>query len=288
MSISDMIVVMKLGVVQQIGKPQNVYDDPANLFVAKFLGTPPINVFSGRIQYGRLFIGGDDVMAFLPLDTALLCARRLRNAFHELMGGFGDAGQAPTLSVGLSIAHAMEDLELLLEYGRKAEAAAKKGTDGKAAGRVEDRNGLAVSVSSRGNIPITVRERWDQHLNPDGLAGMPLDQRLLWWAGFFRDGKIPNKFPYELRENAKFYDGWENEESLKRAIQGDMIRIFSRKDVKVPKDDKRSVKGYILDRVKDAGGLRALSDELLLAQWIAKGIEQAQAPETKREAGGAS
>ncbi len=39
MSISDYIVVMKLGVVQQIGEPQNVYDDPVNLFVAKFLGT---------------------------------------------------------------------------------------------------------------------------------------------------------------------------------------------------------------------------------------------------------
>ena len=63
MSISDMIVVMKLGVVQQIGKPQEVYDSPANLFVAKFLGTPPINVFAGKVKGGRLFIGADDVMA---------------------------------------------------------------------------------------------------------------------------------------------------------------------------------------------------------------------------------
>ena len=47
MSISDMIVVMKDGVVQQIGKPQEVYDNPVNLFVARFLGTPPINVFEG-------------------------------------------------------------------------------------------------------------------------------------------------------------------------------------------------------------------------------------------------
>ncbi len=62
MSISDMIVVMKLGVVQQIGKPQAVYDDPANLFVAKFLGTPPINVFSGRIAAGKLYIGEDCVL----------------------------------------------------------------------------------------------------------------------------------------------------------------------------------------------------------------------------------
>ena len=50
MSISDMIVVMKDGIVQQIGKPQNVYDDPVNLFVAKFLGTPPINVFDGEVK----------------------------------------------------------------------------------------------------------------------------------------------------------------------------------------------------------------------------------------------
>ena len=62
MSISDMIVVMKLGVVQQIGKPQEVYDDPVNLFVAKFLGTPPINVLEGKIQQGKLYIGDEAVL----------------------------------------------------------------------------------------------------------------------------------------------------------------------------------------------------------------------------------
>ncbi len=63
MSISDMIVVMKLGVVQQTGAPQEVYDNPRNLFVAKFLGTPPINVFEGSVRGGRLWIGQNDVMA---------------------------------------------------------------------------------------------------------------------------------------------------------------------------------------------------------------------------------
>ena len=62
MSISDMIVVMKDGVVQQIGRPQAVYDDPVNLFVSKFLGTPPINVFEGRVKGGRLFIGDEAVL----------------------------------------------------------------------------------------------------------------------------------------------------------------------------------------------------------------------------------
>ena len=62
MSISDMIVVMKLGVVQQIGRPQDVYDDPTNLFVAKFLGTPPVNVFNGTVKSGKLYIGEDAVL----------------------------------------------------------------------------------------------------------------------------------------------------------------------------------------------------------------------------------
>ncbi len=62
MSISDLIVVMKSGVVQQIGAPQEVYDDPANLFVSRFLGTPPINVFSGRAEGGVIYIGDDPVL----------------------------------------------------------------------------------------------------------------------------------------------------------------------------------------------------------------------------------
>ena len=62
MSISDLIVVMKDGYVQQLGKPQDVYDDPVNLFVAKFLGTPPINVFEGQVKSGRLYLGEDAVL----------------------------------------------------------------------------------------------------------------------------------------------------------------------------------------------------------------------------------
>ena len=62
MSISDRIVVMKAGVVQQTGKPQEVYDDPVNLFVAKFLGTPPINVFQGKIKNGKVCIGDAAVL----------------------------------------------------------------------------------------------------------------------------------------------------------------------------------------------------------------------------------
>lgn len=63
MSISDLIVVMKDGVIHQVGKPQEVYDDPVDLFVAKFLGTPPINVFHGRVEGENLYIGNEKILS---------------------------------------------------------------------------------------------------------------------------------------------------------------------------------------------------------------------------------
>ncbi len=68
MSICDQIVVMKLGVMQQMDAPQTVYNDPANLFVAQFLGNPPINVFEGRIEEDKVYIGEEKVMD-LPSKT---------------------------------------------------------------------------------------------------------------------------------------------------------------------------------------------------------------------------
>ncbi len=59
MSISDQIVVMKNGVKQQVDTPQNVFNNPKNLFVAQFLGNPPINVFKGRVENNCVYIGQD-------------------------------------------------------------------------------------------------------------------------------------------------------------------------------------------------------------------------------------
>ena len=63
MSICDDIVVMKLGAEMQRDHPQVVYNNPKDLFVAKFLGTPPINVFKGRLSGGSLFIGKEKIMS---------------------------------------------------------------------------------------------------------------------------------------------------------------------------------------------------------------------------------
>jgi multiple sugar transport system ATP-binding protein len=57
MTMADKIVVMSMGQIQQIGKPKDLYYNPANLFVAKFIGDPEINLLSGRITGNVLKIG---------------------------------------------------------------------------------------------------------------------------------------------------------------------------------------------------------------------------------------
>jgi multiple sugar transport system ATP-binding protein len=54
MTLGDRIVVMRSGVVQQIGSPQHLYDHPANLFVAGFIGSPAMNFLPARLENDTL------------------------------------------------------------------------------------------------------------------------------------------------------------------------------------------------------------------------------------------
>ena len=67
MSISDKIVLMKDGFLQQEDGPQELYDNPANLFVANFLGNPPINNLNGYIKDGRFVL--EDDSASIKIDN---------------------------------------------------------------------------------------------------------------------------------------------------------------------------------------------------------------------------
>ena len=58
MTMADKIVVMRDGIVEQIGEPLDLYDRPANLFVAGFIGSPAMNFFKGRIESGRFVADG--------------------------------------------------------------------------------------------------------------------------------------------------------------------------------------------------------------------------------------
>ena len=69
MTLGDRIVIMKDGVIQQIGTPQEVYDNPANMFVAGFIGVPQMNFYDGKLikngqgQYAVALEGAEIVLS---------------------------------------------------------------------------------------------------------------------------------------------------------------------------------------------------------------------------------
>ena len=69
LTLADRIVVMRSGVVQQIGKPDDIYERPCNMFVASFLGNPPINFMDGTLEVEGdrvLFRRGELALALPP------------------------------------------------------------------------------------------------------------------------------------------------------------------------------------------------------------------------------
>jgi multiple sugar transport system ATP-binding protein len=74
MTLAHRVAVMNKGIVQQIATPREIYDNPANLFVAGFIGSPPMNTVPGTIADGKFRIaeGSIAVAGFAPRDSAML------------------------------------------------------------------------------------------------------------------------------------------------------------------------------------------------------------------------
>ncbi|RMO88429.1 Glucose ABC transporter, ATP-binding protein [Pseudomonas syringae pv. maculicola] len=74
MTLGDKVAVMKDGIVQQFGTPKQIYNDPANLFVASFIGSPPMNFIPLRLQRkdGQLFalLDSGQARCELPVGVA--------------------------------------------------------------------------------------------------------------------------------------------------------------------------------------------------------------------------
>jgi multiple sugar transport system ATP-binding protein len=83
MTLGDRIVVMRSGIIQQIGSPQTLYDTPANLFVAGFIGSPAMNFLPARLENGvfRTALGE------LALDDELRRSLEAGNAPREVIMG---------------------------------------------------------------------------------------------------------------------------------------------------------------------------------------------------------
>ena len=114
MSISDFIVVMKFGVIQQIGKPQDVYDEPANLFVAKFLGSPAINVFDGELKNNKVYINDT-----LFDSKGFVGKGELDLGSEDAYKAFASAGYQGTYNDYLKLVYYFDENEALAEAEQK-------------------------------------------------------------------------------------------------------------------------------------------------------------------------
>ena len=70
MTMATKIVLMNDGKIQQVGKPYEFYDKPQNMFVARFIGSPTINMIKGKID-GKKFVSEDGLISITPSDEDL-------------------------------------------------------------------------------------------------------------------------------------------------------------------------------------------------------------------------
>ena len=212
-----------------------------------------------------VYAGGDDVLAFVPLDQAISCARKLHDDFATNLVAYKD--QNVSLSVGIVVGHHHEMLETLLDFARKAESAAKKTNEGKENNDPQygDRNGLAVWTYHRSNSLCGVRERWQG----DKCSEKSLDNRLLAWADLFEKEKIPMKFPYDLRDFAKRFVKAEIP-IPSDFISSNALQIMKQKRFECDKLSNR------LKTIDDVQSLLSFADELMIAQMIGDAIKLAK------------
>lgn len=94
---ADKIVVMRDGVVEQIGAPLALYDSPVNMFVAGFIGSPAMNFLTGDIRDDGFFVG--DVRLPLAAPAPELVGRRAVYGVRPEHIGIGEDGVAAEVCV---------------------------------------------------------------------------------------------------------------------------------------------------------------------------------------------
>jgi multiple sugar transport system ATP-binding protein len=107
MTMGDRVAVMNKGVLQQIDAPQDLYDRPANLFVAGFIGTPPMNLLEASVSANgavTIDVGGQQI----PLEPSTLAGYPKLAAYdgRTVVVGIRPAGLRPAADGGLPTIHA--------------------------------------------------------------------------------------------------------------------------------------------------------------------------------------
>jgi len=197
-----------------------------------------------------VYAGGDDLLAFLPVNQILSCACELAAAFRKAMEPFrGGSSEAGTLSIGVAIVHRMEMLQQSLEWAREAEREAKRW-----------RNAIAIALHTRGGVPLTAVTAFKDDPYLDGWRQ---------WLKAFRAG-LTRGFPYELQYLAREV---ENASLSIDSLRAEALRIFDRK---TGREGSAAVKQFRpayqqrIDTIGNTDELRAFAEQLIVARFLSE------------------
>ncbi|MGJ8530168.1 ABC transporter ATP-binding protein, partial [Maritalea sp.] len=98
MTLADRVVVMNKGIVQQVGSPTDIYDNPANTFVAGFIGSPAMNLIEGTISAGTFEAGSISIPGLTAPDGPVTLGFRAEDA--SVVAGTGQLN-APVYTLEL-------------------------------------------------------------------------------------------------------------------------------------------------------------------------------------------
>ena len=236
-----------------------------------------------RIVHGhggqRVYAGGDDVLAFLPVDTALDCASELAKSFHTCLTACIAGAPPPTLSVGIAIGHVFRPMGELRTLAQRAEQLAKEApSDDNEVVAGEPRNGLGLIIAPRSGAPLHWR---GQLLEANRVAPHDDMRRLMARIANFAHGDLSMRAPYQLRELCREF-AWSNESYLRLEAN----RLFARKQ----QSDTNALQAEKTTRIATlnsdithwAYDMRFLATEWLIARWFAAHM-QALAPPPRAE-----
>jgi multiple sugar transport system ATP-binding protein len=116
-TLGERIAVLSEGVLQQVGPPQDVYDHPANVFVAGFIGSPPMNLLKGNAAGGRIAVGEVEFVDRQVPDGEVLVGIR-----PEGLHPVGEAFDGPVFEVSVEVVEPLGD-EVLVHGSIEARAA---------------------------------------------------------------------------------------------------------------------------------------------------------------------
>jgi ABC-type sugar transport system ATPase subunit len=151
MTLGERIAVLSEGLLQQVGSPQDVYDEPANVFVAGFIGSPPMNLLKGKASGGRILAGDLEVEAARVPDGEVLVGIR-PEALHPV----GEDHPGPGMEVRVEVLEPLGDEVLVHGTVEASTPAARTGTE--EAALLADAP-LLAAAPGRGNVRLRLPPR---------------------------------------------------------------------------------------------------------------------------------